>query len=427
MSDQQKFDVVVLGAGTSGAAATYQLAKRGLRVCCLERTPIDEAGARWVNEVPGWMFDAAGIQRPEDDEVLEMGGRSHIIAGWGPRPSMYADAPDGLSVDMRKLVARLQRLAQEAGAKFVDRVNIEGTDGRQLRTNLGTFSGDWLVDATGIAGREIFDRPAIDPQHLCAAAQAVYQVADQDEAFEYFRANNAVIGEILCFTSVAGGYSVVNVRSDEERLSVLTGSIPATGAPSGKRLLEEFVRGQHWIGHRHFGGWRAIPICSPFYPLFRDRVAFLGDAGCQVFPAHGSGIGSGLIAAKLLAEALAQGRGVEGYAASWHRKYGALHSAYDLMRRFSQTITAEGLGDMMRHFLLDRESLEAGLDQRFPPLSVGKVHLFLNRIRHVPHVAKPLLRVLLRIPRLRMHHALYLPNRPAYQRLWWSRLNRLMA
>jgi flavin-dependent dehydrogenase len=427
LGDAERFDVVIIGAGTSGAAAAYLLAKRGMRVCCVERNRLDEAGARWVNEVPGWMFDAAGIPRPMPPELREQGGRSHIIAGWGPYPRVIAHTPDSLSVDMRLLVARLQRLARDAGAVFYDREQVYGCTGRRIMTKERAFLGDWVIDAAGVTNPGSTGRPYIPSEHLCAAAQAVYDVPDENDAYDFFGRRNSLLGDVLCYTSVAGGYSVVNVRGYTDELSILTGSIPTTGAPSGKALLEEFVRSQRWLGRRRFGGWRAIPVCSPFSPLFDRRVAFLGDAACQVFPAHGSGIGAGMVAARLLADALANGRGTEGYAASWHRRYGALHCAYDLIRRFSQTLNAKRLAGMMSNYMIDEESVVAGLDHRFPDLSFGKVNLFVSNLRRVPETARPLLRVLLRIPLLRLHHQLYLPNRPQWQSWWWKRLSQLMT
>jgi hypothetical protein len=50
-----------------------------------------------------------------------------------------------------------------------------------------------------------------------------------------------------------------------------------------------------------------------------------------------------------------------------------------------------------------------------------------SNLRRVPETARPLLRVLLRIPLLRLHHQLYLPNRPQWQSWWWKRLSQLMT
>jgi menaquinone-9 beta-reductase len=106
-------DVVIVGAGTAGAAAAALLAERGLRVVCLEQRALDEAGARWVNGVPEWTFDESGIEPPRGEELRGRGHAFHIVSGWGPQRVVLREQ-ELLEVDMRLLVARLQ---QRAGAR----------------------------------------------------------------------------------------------------------------------------------------------------------------------------------------------------------------------------------------------------------------------------------------------------------------------
>ncbi len=64
MSETREFDVVVVGAGTAGAAAAYNLAAVGQRVALVDARPLASAGACWVNAVPDWQFDRANVPRP---------------------------------------------------------------------------------------------------------------------------------------------------------------------------------------------------------------------------------------------------------------------------------------------------------------------------------------------------------------------------
>ena len=100
--------------------------------------------------------------------------------------------------------------------------------------------------------------------------------------------------------------------------------------------------------------------------LTDERVALIGDAGCQVFAAHGSGIGYGLIAARLLADTLAAGAPLHHYAKAWHRQYGGLFAAYDLFRRLSQTLTVPDLERMMDSGLMDPDTVRFGMAQTMP-------------------------------------------------------------
>ena len=363
-------DVAIVGAGTSGAAAAALCARRGLSVVCIDRRPLDQAGARWVNGVHTRFFEEAGIAPPKGDELVGRGVPFHLFAGHGPERLVVRDH-DLLEVDMRKLVARLQELGRRAGVTFLEETTVDGVGAGALRTSSGPVEARWVVDASGLAGARLLGAPPVPPKDLCVAAQEVRDVTDRAGVRDFYATHGATLGEVICFTGVAGGYSIVNVRADETHVAILTGSIPALGHPAGVALLEGFVAAQPWVGPRRFGGSRAIPLRRSRDQLAVGAVALLGDAGCQVFPAHGSGIGPGLVAAHVLAEALAEGDGLAGYAVQWQRRFGGLHAAYDLFRRFSQELDVEDLRRMIGSGLMDSMAVRAGLEQRLPPLRLG--------------------------------------------------------
>lgn len=134
----------------------------------------------------------------------------------------------------------------------------------------------------------------------------------------------------------------------------------------GKAILERFADEHDWVGERVFGGSRAIPLRRPFERLTHGRVALVGDAASQVFSAHGSGIAMGLLAGRVLADALDEGRGLAGYERDFQRRFGGLLAAYDAFRRFSQTLAREDIAALMRAGLLDGSLSAAGLAQRWP-------------------------------------------------------------
>jgi flavin-dependent dehydrogenase len=357
-------DLVVVGAGTAGAALAGHAARAGMRVACIDRRPLGGAGARWVNGVPRWMFAEAAIDAPRGEELVADGEPFHLVAGRGPTRVVVRDH-EVLDVDMRLLVARLQQGAREAGADLRGEVAVRGLERGVLDTSAGPMRARWFVDASGLAGARLLDRGRIPPTDVCAAAQQVRAVRDPAGARAFLDAHEVPAGATLCFSAVAGGYSIVNVRVEGDRVSLLTGSIPALGHPSGAQLLGAFVAEQPWIGEELFGGARAIPLRRPKV-LARGDVALLGDAGSQVFSAHGSGIGIGLVAARMLADALASGAGPEKYARAFHRRWGPLLAVYDALRKLSQRIGAREVAWMMRARLIDERSARAALEQRLP-------------------------------------------------------------
>ncbi len=359
----RQVDVAIAGAGSAGAAAAAFCAQAGLRVVCVDRQPLDRAGARWVNGVPAWCFRRAGLALPRGDEARP-GRPVHVVAGYGPT-RVVVDRHDVLEVDMRQLVARLHGAARDFGASLIGEVRVRGAEQGLLRTDRGDIAAHWIVDASGFRGARLLDPPAVDDHDVCVAAQQIRRIADVARARAFFAAHRTPYGHALCFTGVAGGFSVLQVRCDRDRMGILAGTIPAAGHPGGPALIEEFVAEQPWIGEVVFGGARAIPLRRPFDRIATANLAALGDAACQVFPAHGSGVGFGLIAARLLAEALAEYRGPLAYAVDWQREYGGMLAAYDLFRRLSQDLTPGELERLMGR-LTTPDIARAAIDNQLP-------------------------------------------------------------
>lgn len=406
-------DVVVAGAGTAGAAAALFCAQRGLTTLCLDRGAIDQAGARWVNGVPASMFDRVGLARPTGEELTGAGHPFHLVAGWGPRRVVVPDH-EVLDVDMRHLVARLQANAAERGAQFVGGVVVQGVDAQGVnsncvRTDAGSVRARWVVDASGLNGARLLSgpRPKLGREHLCVAAQAVHAVADRGAMEAFFAKNETPLGHTLCFSGIEGGYSILNVRSEADTVSLLTGSIPALGCASGKVMLDRFVADSPWIGAQVFGGARAIPVRRPFDQLSNGRIAAVGDAVSQVFPAHGSGIAAGIEASKMLADALADNEDPHAYAVRWQRTTGALFAAYDLFRRFSQTIDAHGIEGMMAAGLMDPETSRDTLEQRYPRARLGAVPRTIVGLAKAPLLAARLTDVVARMAVVRAIYSRY--------------------
>jgi flavin-dependent dehydrogenase len=382
-------DAVVVGAGSSGAAAAALLAERGMRVICVERRPLERAGAAWVNGVPRAAFAEAGIALPGD--TGESDGRPapfHLVASGG---RALVPEHDVIDIDMRKLVARLQVRAAAAGVDLRGEVTVRGRDGGRLETSAGTIDAHWIIDASGLAGARLLDQPKVDRDDLCAAAQEVREIIDRDAARAFFDHHRVRPGEVLGLIGVAGGYSVLNVRlRNDGLLGILTGSIPALGFPSGKAILDDFVAQHAWVGPRVFGGSGPISLRRPHDRLADDRVALIGDAGCQVFPAHGSGVGAGMIAARMLADTLAAGGTPRDYEVAWQRRHGGLFAFFDVFRRWNQTIDDATLSRVMHLGLLDTDTLRAGIDQVLPRPSLRALASKVQVLARNPALARTL-------------------------------------
>ncbi len=369
-------DAVVVGAGSSGAATAAFLAEGGARVLLVDRRPLARAGACWVNGVPAALLREAGVElAPAGDARAELRSApitTHLIAG-GARV-VIADH-DVLEIDMRHLVSRLHDRARQAGVHVAAGVTVTAVTDAGVQTSAGPVAARWVIDASGVAGARLMDQPAVERRDLCAAAQEVRHVRDREGARAFFAQHQVPEDQVMVLTGVLGGYSIINVRlhHDAREVSVLTGTIPDGVRRGGKALLTRFVAEQPWIGARIFGGAGAIPLRRAYDRIARGNVALVGDAACQVFPGHGSGVGSGLVAARLLADTLARGADLRAYEHAWHRRAGGLHASFGVIRRWNQDLSVGQLERLMASGLLDPVLSSAGLDQRQPRISARAV------------------------------------------------------
>lgn len=357
------WDVIVVGAGSAGAATALQTARHGLATLLVDKHGFAEAGARWVNGVHGRAFDEAGVERPRAPELRAAGHRFHLVAGWGPYALTFDDT-GVLDVDMRLLIERLRAEAARAGAELRERCAVTAIRPGTATTARGVERARVIVDATGLGGLFRSEKPR--RADVCAAAQGVYAVRDRQLAEAFFARFEATPGETVCFTSVAGGYSIVSARLEGDELSVLTGSLPALGHPPGRSLRDEFVSRHDWIGELRFGGHAPIPLHRPHRRLTflegAHAVVRLGDAAGQVYAAHGSGIGAQLVAARMLAERIARAgaSGAHAWERAWHRRFGPAFFAADAFRRVSMRLGPEALGFAMRRGLMPKSLVRLG-------------------------------------------------------------------
>ncbi len=424
----RSYDLIVCGAGSAGAALATMAQKDGRRVLVLERRMLDRAGAAWVNDVPGWMFDEAGIERPSGSE-LHASAAITLVAGFDDdAPRVSARPEDFMGVDMRGLVGRLQESAMRAGAVLLGGEHVRSLDHREdeviVSTGTARYRAPFFVDASGLAGAEALGKLHGTPRDLCAAAQEVHRIRDARAADAFFERYAAREGDVTVFTGIAGGYSIINVRRHEDRVFVLTGSIPADGHPSGKALLDRFVDERSWIGERVFGGARVIPLSYARPIVARGRMAALGDAASQVFSAHGSGTGAGLVAARMLADALRTGD-LAGYQHAWQKRWGLLFATHDLFRRLSQSLEPDELRALISEGILSERALDAALAQRFPPLDASMLRAG-RALSRRPALARRFASMGARVVRLAALYARH-PSDPARQSAWAERVHAAMT
>jgi flavin-dependent dehydrogenase len=341
------------------------------------------------------MFEVAGLTGPAAPELR--GGGRFVVSPHDDSVSIAVDDSPVELVDMRYLVARLLSDARACAVEVcfgarIDEVHV-GVEGRlRSLTFRTTTSGsrahgqtvvtaDLFVDATGMNAAlrrrvPLLAETCLPPQpgDVCTAAQGVYRVRDREGAMRWLDRRGLRPTDIAARLGKYGGFSTANVRlsDDLEEVELLSGCIVGAVEATGPSIVDDLRREHGWIGEQVFGGSGTLPLHPPHAWLAGDGVALVGNAAGQVFSPHGSGVGIGLVAARVLADAIAQFGDPGGpeacaaYRTAFHRRWSGLLAGYDIVRRATQRLDAETIARLMASGLVDAPVLRATLAQRWP-------------------------------------------------------------
>ncbi len=255
------------------------------------------------------------------------------------------------------------------------------------------------------------------------------EIDDPDGARRYLKEVEAEAGEAVNHVGLAGGYSVAVIRVEEslEEVSVLTGTLADGRTGTGPDLMKQ-VRADHpWMGRSVFGGGALIPLRRTYDRLAVPGLALVGDAAAQVMAVHGSGIGYGLIAGKVLAEATAghadpgSADAVWSYQARYLREFGPTLGAYDAFRRMSVRLGSDGVERLFASGIFGPSLIEPGLHQRLGSPPARELPGHARALVADPALARVVVPALLRAGLAQAVYRAY-PTRPSDRalRVWSS-------
>lgn len=377
----KEYDVLIVGAGTAGATAAWKSAERGLKTLLVDQRGRDKTGACWVNGIESRLFKRLGIDAAKPPGFVGEPSVVHLLSPGAVRVTV-SDVPT-YDIEMRGLTEDLLRRAEKAGADlafnrpFHDVLIEHGrVSGVRLASNGApdTIRAAVTVDASGISGvvrsrlpSSLWERESFSETDICIANRQTYELRDVAAARALMERNKVRPGERLVWSGVRGGYSVLDVSLELERdeVSILTGAMRWSQGPhAATEIMEEGINRLGFVGPRKSGGAGPIPIRRAFDQLVGNGFALVGDAAGQVFPAHGSGVAAGMLAADILARTIAQAlalgtvdmAGLWPYAAEYQRTRGALCASYEWVRRLSEAANPKQMDRMFSSGMIDPEA-----------------------------------------------------------------------
>jgi geranylgeranyl reductase family protein len=385
----EKYDAIVVGAGTAGCLAAKTMAESGLKVCIVEKKPRAEIGEKICGDALGeHHLTFLGLQKPNGGELEAKIDGMKIYSPDENTVFTVADKDfKGYILNRRLFGQWLLNTAVNKGALLQDNMNLRapiiekgtvvGITAKNMKTGqVSEFRSKVVVDATGFFGMVRKQLPTelgidqqIDNEDVEACYREIRQLKQENENTRYCEI-------YLNQKASPGGYIWIFPKGGA-RVNVGIGAIMRkTGYPDPKeQLYSTAFKKPIFDGSLVLtGGAWFDPVRRPLDNMVGNGVAIVGDAASLVNPIHGGGIGpsmlSGHFAGKQIIEALEKGEPTKealwGYNKKYIDTYGKKQGALDIFKLFLLSCSDEDLNYGMNEKLMTEDDvLKAGMGDDF--------------------------------------------------------------
>ncbi len=356
------YDVVIVGAGTSGLTAAWYLAKRNLKVKVIELKGQQAIGEKVCGDaISKSYFNKIPIGHPPKD-VIE----NEIVGAriWSPDESVYWRVPgEGYMLNRKKLGEWLLSKALDAGAEIEYEARALGPslkNGKvqgvivKRRGNTEIIKADVSVDASGFASVLRLKLPPkwpvsekIDLKDVAVAYREIRAV-DNVDAVDLI--------DIYVNQEVAPGGYWWYFPYSRDKVNVGLGVQGGVGHREPMYYFFKYLDKRIGGKSLHAGGG-VVPTRRPLDTFVAPGFAAVGDAASQANPIHGGGIGPGMLGAYLLAKTIADGKELWEYNVAYMNEYGAKQAALDVFRIFLQKLSNDEINYGMKNKLITEEDL----------------------------------------------------------------------
>jgi geranylgeranyl reductase family protein len=384
----EKYDVVVVGAGTAGCLAAKTVAESGLKVCMIEKKPRNQIGEKVCGDALGeHHLKTLGLEKPTGGELE---AKIDGIKIYSPDENTVFTIADkdfiGYLLNRRLFGQWLLEKAIDKGALLQDNMNLRepiiekgavvGVTAKDMKTGeVSELRSKVVVDATGFFGMVRKQLPAemgIDREISNEDVEACYREIRQ---LKHETENTQFCEIYLNQKASPGGYIWIFPKGGA-RVNVGIGAIMRKGYPNPKTQLystaykKPMFEGSVVLAA---GSW-FDPVRRPLDNMVSDGVVLVGDTASLVNPIHGGGIGpsmiSGYLAGQQIADALSKGEPTKealwGYNKKYINIYGKKQGTLDIFKMFLLSCSDEDLNyGMSEKLMTEDDVLKAGMGDDF--------------------------------------------------------------
>jgi geranylgeranyl reductase family protein len=385
----EKYDAIVVGAGTAGCLAAKTMAEKGLKVALIEKKPKEEIGEKICGDALGeHHLTFLGLEKPQGGELEAKIDGMKIYSPDENTIFTVADKDFKGYILNRHLFGQwLLKKATDNGAVLQDNMNLRspiiekgavaGITAKNMKTGkVSELHSKVVVDATGYFGMVRKQIPAelgidreIDNSDVEACYREIRQLKQENENTRYCEI-------YLNQKASPGGYIWIFPKGGA-RVNVGIGAIMRkTGYPNPKEQLYKTAFSKPMFDGSLVltGGSWFDPVRRPLDNMVGNGVAIIGDAASLVNPIHGGGIGpsmlSGYFAGQQIVSALENGDATKealwGYNKRYIDTYGKKQGALDIFKIFLLSCSDDDLNYGMNQKLMTEDDvLKAGMGDDF--------------------------------------------------------------
>ncbi len=384
----EKYDVIVVGAGTAGCLAAKTVAEKGLKVCLLEKKKREEIGEKICGDALGeHHLKFLGLEKPTGGELE---AKIDGIKIYSPDENTVFTIADkdfiGYLLNRRLFGQWLLKKATDQGALLQDNMNfrspiiekgaVVGVTAKNMVTGkVAEMRSKVVVDASGYFGMVRKQLPAemgIDREIANQDVEACYREIRQLKQ----ETENTRFCEIYLNQKASPGGYIWIFPKGGARVNVGLGICMRNNYPNPKQqLYETAFKKPIFDGSLVLtaGSW-FDPVRRPLDNMVSNGIMLVGDAASLVNPIHGGGIGpsmlSGYFAGQQIVEALSKGEPTKeelwGYNKKYIDTYGKKQGTLDIFKMFLLSCSDEDLNYGMNEKLMTEDDvLKAGMGDDF--------------------------------------------------------------
>jgi len=334
----EKFDAIVVGAGTAGCLAAKTIAETGLKACLIERKRKEEIGEKVCGDALGeHHLKTLGLEKPRSGELEK---RIEGIRIYSPdQNTVFTIAHEdfvGYLLNRRLFGQWLLGKALDKGATLMDSTQflepviekgfVTGIRAKNSKGKTVELKSRVVVDASGFMAvvrhklpSEMHIEREVANEDVEACYREIRQLKQETENSKYC--------EIYLNQQVTpGGYTWIFPKGGAKVNAGLgicmRGKFPNPKKQFYKHIL---VKPAFEASLLLNGGAWFDPTRRPLDNMVGNGVVIAGDAACLVNPIHGGGIGpsmlSGHYAGQVIVEALERGEPTQKALWPYNKKY----------------------------------------------------------------------------------------------------------